>query len=238
MRSARRPLAVLLVGLLLAVAAAAAAAAEDNAAAAAPAAAEPGGGGGGGGGNDKSGGAAGTGPATAQPRRRRRAHRRFRGPRRGGRGRRARRRAVLPGAAALVAAAAPVGAAPNATASGRRRGALPPARFFIDEGFFEDGETEVLRAHIAASGGRLVISGESTAAFLSVKGYYVPDKWDVYITIRQVRGAPRRGRGPPGVLASPAVCSCRQGSGCGCKRKVHGPSECPVAPALQNSDLV
>lgn len=60
-----------------------------------------------------------------------------------------------------------------------------PARFYIDEGFFLAGETEVLRAHVAASDGRLVVSGESSAAFLSVKGYYVPDKWDVYITIRQ-----------------------------------------------------
>lgn len=29
------------------------------------------------------------------------------------------------------------------------------------------------------------MSGESSAAFLSVRGYYVPDKWDVYWTIRQ-----------------------------------------------------
>jgi hypothetical protein len=62
-----------------------------------------------------------------------------------------------------------------------------PVRFFIDEGYFLEGETEILRAHIAASGGRLTISGESTGAFLSVKGYYAPDKWDVYITMRSVR---------------------------------------------------
>lgn len=62
-----------------------------------------------------------------------------------------------------------------------------PARFFIDEGYFMEGETEILRGYIAASEGRLHISGESTAAFLSVKGYYIPDKWDVYFSIRQVR---------------------------------------------------
>lgn len=42
-------------------------------------------------------------------------------------------------------------------------------RFFIDEGFFLEGDTEVLRAYISASDGRMTISGESTAAFLSVK---------------------------------------------------------------------
>jgi hypothetical protein len=36
----------------------------------------------------------------------------------------------------------------------------------------------------AASNGRLEISGESTAAFMSIRGYYVPEKWDVYWTIR------------------------------------------------------
>jgi hypothetical protein len=42
-------------------------------------------------------------------------------------------------------------------------------RFFIDEGYFLEGDTEVLRAHIAGSGGRMVVGGESSAAFLSVK---------------------------------------------------------------------
>jgi hypothetical protein len=48
----------------------------------------------------------------------------------------------------------------------------PPVRFFIDEGFFLPGDTELLRAHISGSGGRMVVSGESSGAFLSVKGYY------------------------------------------------------------------
>eukprot|EP00879_Flechtneria_rotunda_P016502 GHRR01017270.1.p1 GENE.GHRR01017270.1~~GHRR01017270.1.p1 ORF type:complete len:910 (+),score=306.65 GHRR01017270.1:263-2992(+) len=60
-----------------------------------------------------------------------------------------------------------------------------PARFFLDEGYFLEGDTEILRAYISASSGRMEISGESSAAFLSVKGYYVPEKWDVYWTIRQ-----------------------------------------------------
>ena len=42
-------------------------------------------------------------------------------------------------------------------------------RFFIDEGYFLEGDTEILRAYISASDGRMTISGESSAAFLSVK---------------------------------------------------------------------
>jgi len=42
-------------------------------------------------------------------------------------------------------------------------------RFFIDEGYFLEGDTEILRAYISASKGRMMISGESSAAFLSVK---------------------------------------------------------------------
>lgn len=42
-------------------------------------------------------------------------------------------------------------------------------RFFIDEGYFLEGDTEILRAYVSASNGRMMISGESTAAFLSVK---------------------------------------------------------------------
>jgi hypothetical protein len=95
-------------------------------------------------------------------------------------------------------------------------------RFFIDEGYFEEGETEILRAHIGASSGRLALSGESTAAFLSVKGYYVPDRWDVYFTIRQVGGTGvvqgRHRRGGAGAV--------RGGAGAGqgrCQRAVQGP---------------
>jgi hypothetical protein len=57
-----------------------------------------------------------------------------------------------------------------------------PIRFFIDEGYFMTGETEIVRAYISASKGRMSISGESTAAFLSMKGYYNPSSWDVYLT--------------------------------------------------------
>ncbi|WIA41949.1 hypothetical protein OEZ86_009255 [Tetradesmus obliquus] len=57
-------------------------------------------------------------------------------------------------------------------------------RFFIDEGYFLEGDTEILRAYITASQGRLEISGESSGAFMSIRGYYVPEKWDVYWTIR------------------------------------------------------
>ena len=60
-----------------------------------------------------------------------------------------------------------------------------PVRFFIDEGYFLPGDTEILRAYVSASNNRLEISGESTAAFSSVKGYYVPERWDVYWTMRQ-----------------------------------------------------
>jgi hypothetical protein len=82
-----------------------------------------------------------------------------------------------PSAAAVAAAAAT-----DASSSGSS--AQPVTRFFIDEGYFEAGETEILRAYISASRGRMVLAGESTAAFLSVKGYYAPAGWDVYFTIR------------------------------------------------------
>jgi hypothetical protein len=59
----------------------------------------------------------------------------------------------------------------------------PLVRVFVDEGLFLEGETEVLRAHAAASGGRVAVTGESTGAFLSVKGYYAPDTWDLYVTV-------------------------------------------------------
>ncbi|GBF95305.1 hypothetical protein Rsub_08336 [Raphidocelis subcapitata] len=88
------------------------------------------------------------------------------------------------GAPGGTPAAAAAGQSGNSSVGGGGGGPAP-ARFYLDEGFFEEGETEILRAHISASWGRLVLSGESTAAFLSVKGYYVPDKWDVYFTIRQ-----------------------------------------------------
>lgn len=45
-------------------------------------------------------------------------------------------------------------------------------RFFLDEGYFLEGDTEILRAYIAASQGRMTISGESSTAFLSVKVRY------------------------------------------------------------------
>jgi hypothetical protein len=57
----------------------------------------------------------------------------------------------------------------NATAAATAADAAEGTRFFIDEGFFLEGDTEVLRAYISASDGRMTISGESTAAFLSVK---------------------------------------------------------------------
>lgn len=75
--------------------------------------------------------------------------------------------------------------AANSTSQQQQLQQTSPTRFFIDEGYFLDGDTEILRAYIAASNNRLEITGESTAAFLSVKGYYVPEKWDVYWTIRQ-----------------------------------------------------
>jgi hypothetical protein len=48
-------------------------------------------------------------------------------------------------------------------------------RFFIDEGYFLEGDTEILRAYISASDGRMTISGESSAAFLSVKVWGLPE---------------------------------------------------------------
>lgn len=37
-----------------------------------------------------------------------------------------------------------------------------------------------------ASAGSAVISGETLTRFLSTKGYYVPEQWDVYWANRQV----------------------------------------------------
>jgi hypothetical protein len=165
-------------------------------------------------GGDGSGASAGAPDGGGPPRRRRR-RRRHRGvwQRQRAARRAARRRGGAAGGAGPAAAAADFAAAAptNHSASGNgTAGAAAPgaARFFIDEGYFEEGETEVLRAHIAAAGGRLVVSGESTAAFLSVKGYYVPATWDVYVTVRQVQGADsggRVGRGPPCARRRPAA---------------------------------
>jgi hypothetical protein len=71
----------------------------------------------------------------------------------------------------------PIAAASTATPD-------PLVRVFIDEGLFLEGETEVLRAHASASPqGALRVTGESTGAFLSVKGYYAPESWDLYVTV-------------------------------------------------------
>jgi hypothetical protein len=63
-----------------------------------------------------------------------------------------------------------------AATTGAAAAAASPFRVFIDDGFFLPGETEILRAFISSSSGRLEVSGESTGAFLSFKGYYNPDK--------------------------------------------------------------
>ncbi|BDA46895.1 probable tubulin polyglutamylase ttll6 [Coccomyxa sp. Obi] len=55
-----------------------------------------------------------------------------------------------------------------------------PIRFWIEEYAFSEGETTLLREQIEASHGAAVISGESWTEFLSTKGFYVPDQWDVY----------------------------------------------------------
>jgi hypothetical protein len=74
--------------------------------------------------------------------------------------------AATAGAAGIAAETLEQG---NRTAATTAADAAGVTRFFIDEGFFLDGDTEVLRAYISASDGRMTISGESTAAFLSVK---------------------------------------------------------------------
>ncbi|GFH26602.1 uncharacterized protein HaLaN_24776, partial [Haematococcus lacustris] len=43
-----------------------------------------------------------------------------------------------------------------------------------------------MRTEIAKSQGRMVVSGETLSSFLSVKGAYVPEKWDVYFTVRRL----------------------------------------------------
>uniref|UniRef100_A0A383WF20 Tubulin--tyrosine ligase-like protein 5 n=1 Tax=Tetradesmus obliquus TaxID=3088 RepID=A0A383WF20_TETOB len=89
---------------------------------------------------------------------------------------------VLLGSLAAAAAAAAKAAAHTDTA--QHNSTRNAVRFFIDEGYFLEGDTEILRAYITASQGRLEISGESSGAFMSIRGYYVPEKWDVYWTIR------------------------------------------------------
>lgn len=69
----------------------------------------------------------------------------------------------------LAAAAAANADTTEADADASTQGNSTVSRFFIDEGYFLEGDTEILRAYIAASGGRMTISGESSAAFLSVK---------------------------------------------------------------------
>ncbi|KAI8476030.1 MAG: hypothetical protein J3K34DRAFT_516940 [Monoraphidium minutum] len=85
---------------------------------------------------------------------------------------------------ALSDAGAGDSAAPPAPAAAGAAAAPPPTRVFIDEGFFIGGETDILRAWIGASEGRLEVSGESSGGFMSIRGYYVPDKWDLYFSTR------------------------------------------------------
>lgn len=60
----------------------------------------------------------------------------------------------------------------------------PPVRFWLDEGFFLEGELQILRDMIMGSNGSMVVSGTSNGAALSTKGYYDTIQWDVYWTTR------------------------------------------------------
>ncbi|KAG2446963.1 hypothetical protein HYH02_008117 [Chlamydomonas schloesseri] len=80
------------------------------------------------------------------------------------------------------------------------------ARVWLDSAFFSDGELQILKDIANQSAGALVVSGETHSSFLSVKGAYVPAKWDLYWTVRRachsVLGAiapPKRVNCVPGV---------------------------------------
>eukprot|EP00198_Chlamydomonas_reinhardtii_P010170 XP_001699507.1 predicted protein [Chlamydomonas reinhardtii] len=80
------------------------------------------------------------------------------------------------------------------------------ARVWLDSAFFSDGELQILKDIAEQSAGALVISGETRSSFLSIKGAYVPTKWDLYWTVRRachsVLGAiapPKRVNCVPGV---------------------------------------
>ncbi|KAG2432255.1 hypothetical protein HXX76_009173 [Chlamydomonas incerta] len=80
------------------------------------------------------------------------------------------------------------------------------ARVWLDSAFFSDGELQILKDIADQSAGALAVSGETHSSFLSVKGAYVPAKWDLYWTVRRachsVLGAiapPKRVNCVPGV---------------------------------------
>ncbi|GIL96200.1 hypothetical protein Vretimale_2070 [Volvox reticuliferus] len=81
-------------------------------------------------------------------------------------------------------------------------------RVWLDTAFFSSEEVQILKDLITNSSGRMVISGETHGAFLSTKGAYVPQSWDLYWTVRRachsVLGAiapPKRVNCVPGVEA-------------------------------------
>ncbi|GFR45039.1 hypothetical protein Agub_g6409 [Astrephomene gubernaculifera] len=83
-----------------------------------------------------------------------------------------------------------------------------PVRLWLDSVFFSTGEIQILKDIVANSSGKLVVSGETQASFLSVKGAYVPQSWELYWTVRRachaVLGAiapPKRVNCIPGVEA-------------------------------------
>ncbi|GLC51862.1 Tubulin polyglutamylase ttll5 [Pleodorina starrii] len=81
-------------------------------------------------------------------------------------------------------------------------------RLWLDSVFFSPGEVEIFKDIVTNSSGRMVVSGETHASFLSTKGAYVPQSWDLYWTVRRachsVLGAiapPKRVNCVPGVEA-------------------------------------
>ncbi|KAG2498580.1 hypothetical protein HYH03_003331 [Edaphochlamys debaryana] len=58
-------------------------------------------------------------------------------------------------------------------------------RVWLDSVFFSEGELQILKDIADNSSGRLAVAGETRTSFLSVKGAYVPQQWDLYWTVRR-----------------------------------------------------
>lgn len=58
---------------------------------------------------------------------------------------------------------------------------------WIDEFFFAEGETVLLREAVAASGGAAVVAGTTHNRIFQLKSYQQPDRMDVMWTGQQVR---------------------------------------------------
>lgn len=131
--------------------------------------------------------------------------------------------------AASLAAGSPAEGAGAATAAATAAAAAGPAplRLWIDEFFFAEGETALLREAVEASGGAAVLAGTTRNRVLQLKSYQQAARADVLWTGLAVRAGCGQAKLEQGVDKGSSVHACMQVAGGACRCKRHARSSNP-----------